>query len=113
MHRFRRSCVRVRESTLLVALSRTGLARGRLLLDRHPAEGDRRQLGFGLQSGRNSPISIRGRAEGLPGIGEPTRRRFIENRPYARKDELVKKKLIPQATYDKIKNDIIAKQVKK
>src|SRR5215475_5165158 len=35
MYRFRRSCVRVRESTLLVALSRTGLARGRLLLDRH------------------------------------------------------------------------------
>jgi len=47
MHRFRRSCVRVRESTLLVALSRTGLARGRLLLDRLPP----RVTGVSLASG--------------------------------------------------------------
>jgi DNA uptake protein ComE-like DNA-binding protein len=49
----------------------------------------------------------------IPGIGEAYSKKIIENRPYARKDELVKKKIIPQTTYDKIKNDLIAKQAKK
>lgn len=46
----------------------------------------------------------------LPGIGDEYSKKIIENRPYKKKDQLVSKKVIPKATYDKIKDRIIAKQ---
>jgi competence protein ComEA len=46
----------------------------------------------------------------LPGIGDAYAQKIVDNRPYQKKDQLVSRKIIPEATYNKIKDRIIAMQ---
>lgn len=46
----------------------------------------------------------------LKGVGDKRADDIIKGRPYKSKDELVRRKIVPQGVYNEIKDKIIAKQ---
>jgi competence protein ComEA len=63
---------------------------------------------------KHAPVDINSASadelKAITGIGDAYSKKIVEGRPYKRKDELVQKGIVPQATYDKIKDHIVAKQ---
>ena len=63
---------------------------------------------------KSEPMDINSASEKelatLKGIGEARAKAIVKGRPYKGKDDLVKKKIVPQSVYDDIKDQIIAKQ---
>jgi DNA uptake protein ComE-like DNA-binding protein len=62
---------------------------------------------------KKAPVDINSASatelKAVTGIGEADAKKIVENRPYKSTDELVQKKVMPKATYDKIKDQIVAK----
>ena len=49
----------------------------------------------------------------LPGVGPDNAKKIVDARPFARKDQLVSKKILTKDTYSKIKNLVVAKKAAK
>jgi competence protein ComEA len=79
-----------------------------------PAKSDSPEAKGGAAKPMKKQLDINSASEDdlkqLPGIGDALSKKIVENRPYKRKDELVSKKVLPRATYEKIKDQVIAKQ---
>ena len=50
--------------------------------------------------------------KGLPGVSDADSAKIIQGRPYADKNQLVSRHAVSEATYDKIKDQVVARQPK-
>jgi len=67
----------------------------------------------GWENGKQKTVDLNAASEdeltGLPGVGQREARRIMAGRPYKDKHELVSKKILTAAAYEKLKNDVEVK----
>jgi DNA uptake protein ComE-like DNA-binding protein len=103
-------------SLLAASLASLGLALavGPALAQKAEAPKAKTEAPKAAEAPKTEPMDINSASEKelatLKGIGDARAKAIIKHRPYKGKDDLVKKKIIPQNVYDDIKDQIIAKQ---
>ena len=101
---------------LVVALATFGLAAGSALAQKAeaPKTDAKKTEAPKAEAKKAELMDINSASEkdlaSLKGIGEARSKAIVKGRPYKGKDELVQKKIIPEAVYNDIKDQIIAKQ---
>ncbi len=81
----------------------------------HDAVQDAKAVGQGVVDGlkKSKTVNINeasaNQLKELPGIDDARARRIIANRPYDHADDLVKKAVVPQAEYDRISGQVVAR----
>jgi competence protein ComEA len=108
------NCHRLLVASMIAVFALTFGATGGLAQTRSKAKGATTSKSAAAPKAALLDINTASKVEltALPGIGEAYSQKIINGRPYARKDQLVSKNILPKATYDKIKDQIIAKQAK-
>jgi len=104
--------VRVSVLLFVLALSGSMLAQSSAAAGSQPASGSKMASPATPPKGGLVDINsaTKDQLDALPGIGDAYAQKIIASRPYRTKRDLILKKIIPQTTYDKIKDQIIAKQ---
>lgn len=76
-----------------------------------PFEGEQGGVVAGVAAGTGTQVNIntstQGELESLPGVGPVTASKIVSGRPYQSLDELVNKKIVGKAVYEKIKDLVI------
>jgi DNA uptake protein ComE-like DNA-binding protein len=79
-----------------------------------PRASEQKIVPVGPPVGQQAPLDIntasREQLLALPGVGAAMVQKIIDGRPYAKKDQLKSRKILPENVYEKVRGRIIAKQ---